>query len=230
MRAQFINLNVRAHCPDCRGAVTTFESQSSNRDYGSVSLDASHVYQNTRYRYVLYILLKCAGCGRGGLATVHHNGASAAGVLGDFHPTSVEFAPLPAKVPPDITREFREAELCFAHQAFRAASALFRSTLEKVLKANGYQKGVLAAKIDEAADDGVITAARRQLVHENVRVLGNDVLHDDWRELAHEEVEESHRYCQRILEDLYDDRATVERVLVSKKRLVVNAAAGTPNP
>ncbi|MDP9262769.1 MAG: DUF4145 domain-containing protein [Acidobacteriota bacterium] len=150
-------------------------------------------------------------------------------MLGDFHPTSIEFAPLPAKAPPDITREFREAELCFAYQALRAASALFRSTLEKALKANGYRNGVLAQKINEAAADGVITAARRQLAHDNIRVLGNDVLHDDWREVLPTEVEESHRYCQRVLEDLYDDRVTVEAILRGKNRLPANAAA-TPNP
>jgi hypothetical protein len=35
----------------------------------------------------------------------------------------------------------------------------------------------------------------------------------------HDEVEDAHRYTQRILEDLYDDRPTVEAILVAKKRL-----------
>jgi hypothetical protein len=51
------------------------------------------------------------------------------------------------------------------------------------------------------------------------------VLHDDWREISEEEVEDSHRYTQRIIEDLYDDRPTVEAILVSKNRLQPPAPA-----
>jgi hypothetical protein len=76
----------------------------------------------------------------------------------------------------------------------------FRSALEKALKANGYMKGSLAARIDEAAGDGVITEARRKRAHEDVRVLGNDVLHDEWRSVTDDEVTAAH-YVQRILED-----------------------------
>ncbi len=54
----------------------------------------------------------------------------------------------------------REAERCAAVGAWRAASAMLRSALEKTLKANGYTNGNLAQKIDAAAVDGVIPAAR----------------------------------------------------------------------
>ena len=73
-------------------------------------------------------------------------------------------------------------------------------------------------RIEAAADDGVITQSRKQRAHENIRVLGNDVLHDDWREVSQEEYADAHRYAQRILEDLYDDRQTVEDVLKAKRR------------
>jgi hypothetical protein len=52
-----------------------------------------------------------------------------------------------------------------------------------------------------------------------VRVLGNDVLHDEWREVTPEDAEKAHHYVQRILEDFYDDRSTVESELRSKNRL-----------
>jgi hypothetical protein len=71
-------------------------------------------------------------------------------------------------------------------------------------------KGSLEGKIDEAASDGVITEARRKRAHDDIRVLGNDVLHDEWREVKEEEVSGAHQYIQRILEDFYDDRASVE--------------------
>lgn len=231
MQPRYVDGNVRAHCPDCGGAVTTFECRSATGgEYGSVTVSARHLYQNVAYLRVSYVLLRCASCGRGGLATIHNNSGPPDGILGDFSPVSLEVAPLPRNVPENVLREFREAELCLAHKAFRAASALFRSTLEKALRANGYRDGVLAQKIDDAASDGIITAARRQLAHDNVRVLGNDVLHDDWREVTPEEVEESHRYSQRVLEDFYDDRVTVEGILRARNRLGPNPIPARPNP
>jgi hypothetical protein len=52
-----------------------------------------------------------------------------------------------------------------------------------------------------------------------VRVLGNDVLHDEWREVKEGEFEEAHKYMQRILEDFYDLRPTVEARLKALKRI-----------
>ena len=74
-------------------------------------------------------------------------------------------------------------------------------------------------RIDAAAADGVITQARQKKAHDDIRALGNDVLHDDWRAVTDDEVEDAHRYMQRILEDLYDDRATVEAILIANGRL-----------
>ena len=96
---------------------------------------------------------------------------------------------------------------------------MLRSTLEKTLLANGYEKGNLYKKIETAAADGTITAARSKRAHENIRVLGNDVLHDEWREVTEEEFDEAHHYAQRILEDFYDDRPTVEALLKEKGRM-----------
>jgi hypothetical protein len=123
---------------------------------------------------------------------------------------------------------------------------MLRSVLEKVLNKNGYAevtlpdgKGgtkrskALLHRIEAAADDGVITQARKQKAHENIRVLGNDVLHDEWRFVSQEEFELSLKYSQRILEDLYDDRTTVEAILQKQKRLILPAVPAdnaTTNP
>ena len=109
--------------------------------------------------------------------------------------------------------------------AWRAAAALLRSTLEKTLKANGYRKTTdpklrdLYQLIEAAAADGILTETRRKKAQEDVRALGNDILHDEWREVAQEEFEVAHHYVQRILEDFYDDRPTVEATLKAKGRL-----------
>jgi hypothetical protein len=167
----------------------------------------------------IYVLLRCAGCGRGGLATVYDNGNQVAGLLKDFYPFALESARLPEQVPVGVVGEYREAELCASVKAWRGASALLRSALEKTLEENGYSKGSLHQRINEAAADGAITAARSQRAHDDVRTLGNDILHDEWRPVSEEEYETAHHYVLRVLEDLYDDRATVEKLLIEKGRL-----------
>ncbi len=97
--------------------------------------------------------------------------------------------------------------------------ALLRSAVEKALAANGYDSGTLAERINTAAGDGVITAARQRRAHEDVRSLGNDILPDEWRPVAAVEYEAAHHYVQRILEDFYDQRDEVEALLVEKGRL-----------
>ncbi len=110
---------------------------------------------------------------------------------------------------------------------------MLRSTLEKTLKANGYTTSTdrtlrnLQNRIDAAATDGVITDARRKKAHEEVRVLGNDVLHDDWREVTSDDFEKAHHYVHRILEDFYDDPTTVQAILTEKRK--PNPEPSTPD-
>jgi hypothetical protein len=224
MIPQFVRGNVRANCSSCGGAVTTFEYQFGNGgEYGSVVLPFQHQYTNQPCGAIVYKLLRCAGCGRGAIAEVHIRSAGDvnyyAGLLECFYPRTIERLALPRNVPEGIAKEFTEAEVCASAQAWRAGSALLRSTLEKALRMNGYTEGSLAGRIDVAAADGVITAARARRAHDEIRVLGNDVLHDEWRVVTEEEFELAHHYAQRILEDLYDDRPSVEGILVAKKRL-----------
>lgn len=134
----------------------------------------------------------------------------------DFYPEAKERLPLPAAAPQGIKNKFREAEVCAEHECFRASAAMFRSVLDKTMRANGYKTKEtrnLQAQIDEAASDGVITAARQRRAHEEIRVLGNDVLHDDWHAITLEDVEPAHHYVQRILEDFYDDRDSILKLL-----------------
>jgi hypothetical protein len=224
MKPIYKDANVRAHCPNCGGAVTTFEIRDSQREFGTVIVNENHQFGGRSFTRILYVLMRCASCHRGGLAKVHDVGNVAQGTLEEFFPVSIENAKIPANVPAGIAAEYREAELCAAFGAWRAASALLRSALEKTLKSNGYVKGSLEAKIDEAAGDGVITEARRKRAHDDIRVLGNDVLHDEWREVKDEEVIAAHQYSQRILEDFYDDRGSVEAILVAKGRLPAQPA------
>lgn len=223
MEPTAIGLAVRARCPECDGALSVFDFKDSSREFGYVIVDKPHHVNEALYQRIHYRLLRCSGCGRAGLAKFHDGGHEP--LLESFHPRALAAAPVPAAVPEGIRKEYREAELCASVEAWRAASALLRSTLEKALKANGYTKGSLEAKIDEAARDGVITAARSQRAHDDIRVLGNEVVHDEWRPVTADEVQSALHYAQRILEDLYDDRASVESLLVSKRRLPIPTPA-----
>lgn len=175
----------------------------------------------------------CARCGRGAVADFVDHGDPFSAVLVNFAPLAVSHTVFTFEIPPDVLSEFQEAERCAAFGANRAAAALYRSTLEKVLKANGYREEVdpkvnnLFKGIDAACADNIISEARKRRAHEDIRLLGNDVLHDDWREVVNDEVERAHRYTQRILEDFYDDRETVVEALQEKKRLPEGAKSET---
>lgn len=225
MNATFDRGNVRAPCPDCEGTLTTFEySHGGTSRYGSVSRHGNHGFEGQQFSQVTYVLLRCAGCGRGGMATVHNDGnypPSRAG-FEEFFPASITPARIPEAVPDGIRAEFREAERCAAAEAWRAGSAMLRSVLEKALKANGYTRDTepkLVQKIDAAAADGVITEARKNRAHDEIRSLGNDILHDDWKPVDGTAFDIARHYAQRVLEDLYDDREQVERQLRAKSRL-----------
>ncbi|MGH9735671.1 MAG: DUF4145 domain-containing protein [Candidatus Acidiferrales bacterium] len=223
--------NVLARCPDCN-AITSFDTKGfGNSSLGTVIIDRYHPYQGRNYSRILWRFFRCVVCSRGAVAKLHDEGDSQTAVLEDFLPGAVGAASLPGSVPEDIRKEFREAELDAAHGAYRSASAMLRSVLDKTLKRNGYEEveikdkhgnpsksNRLIDRIDAAAQDRVITETRQKRAHENIRVLGNDVLHDDWREVKADEFEDAHKYAQRLLEDFYDDRATVEVRLAAQNR------------
>lgn len=214
--------NIKARCPGCTGAFSTFEWRSAKGPYGVVTARYRDHYQgelNLDYR-----LFRCAGCGRGGLGTVAYPGdyPGAYRQLKNFYPEVRDRLTLPKGVPAGIVAEFREGEKCLDVGALRAAAGMFRSVLDKTLRANGYKekKGTnLEQQIDAAGKDGVITRARQRRAHDEIRVLGNDVLHDEWHEVPAADVEASRHYAQRILEDFYDDRSSVLNTLRDAGRI-----------
>jgi hypothetical protein len=231
--------SVIARCPGCEGGQSTFEWSYSalgmqvhpQFPVGMNSPSFGRVCQrsdpgNGQWRDVLYLMLRCAGCGRGGIAVIQmkvmqDNKLYPQSVerLLSFFPEARERLKLPPAVPDGIKSEFREAERCMEAECFRAAAGLFRSVLDKTMRANDYKKERnLKQQIDAAASDGVITESRRKRAHEDIRVLGNDVLHEDWVAIPEQDVEEAHHYAQRILEDFYDHRPTTLATLVAKGR------------
>ena len=219
MEPVFVEGNIRADCPDC-GVPITFEYRNpdGSGEFGSVIINSQHNYNGVGYPRIIHKLMRCTVCNRPGVAKLHVGNQYQQGVLESFWPTSIPLAKIPDNTPKQIERELREAESCMSVEAWRGAAALLRSALEKTLIENGYNERNLYQKIEAAGTDGIITSARRQRAQDLVRTLGNDVLHDEWREVTSEEVEAAHHYVTRVIEDLYDDRATVESVLTEKGR------------
>ena len=221
---------VSARCPDCNSALAAYQQHGG----GSIEIANAVEFQTHTYNRTVYYFMRCGGCGRGGLSKILDQPTNIRGtpppnaVCVEFFPVAVEHLPIPEDVPEGVKKEFQEAELCAAYGGYRAASALLRSVLEKTLKANGYTKGTLEAKIDEAAKDGALTQARRTRAHENIRDLGNDVVHDDWREVTEAEYLDARKYAQRILEDFYDDPKTVEAELKKKRDLTTVVPSAEP--
>jgi len=210
--------NIRVRCPGCHGALASYEWRNAAAAFGAITTTYQH--RSWSHARLDYRLFKCGGCGRGGIGVIVYGGGmqypGAYRELFDFYPETKDRLPLPQSVPVGIVREFREGETCLDSNAIRAAAGMFRSVLDKTLRANGYKlKGgtTLEQQIDMASDDGVITQARRRRAHEEIRVLGNDVLHDEWHEIAIEDVQAARHYAQRVLEDFYDDRESVLKQL-----------------
>lgn len=220
MNAEYIYGTVRSPCPGCNGALSTFLYKEGGQAFGSIIANRSHTTQTGHeYSRAIYQLMQCGGCGRGALATIYCGGQVKNGKLVDFYPFARAWANLPTDTPDDIAQEFREAELCAAVDANRAASVMFRSALEKTLTANGYKSGNLKSRINDAAKDGLITESRKSRAHEDIRSLGNDVLHEPWRPVDDVSVEVAHKFTQRVIEDFYDDRATAKKLLQDKGKL-----------
>ncbi len=155
----------------------------------------------------------------GGVTEIYCGNRVQDGMVNDFYPLGISTVKIPQSTPDSILGEIREAERCASARAWRAGSAMLRSALEKIFIENGYANGTLYQKIYEAKQDGIITDSRAKRAHEDIRSLGNDIMHDEWKEVTQEDFDTAYHYCQRVIEDFYDDRDTVESILTPKGRI-----------
>lgn len=110
MAVEYRNGNVIASCPDCEGAITTFEDGQGGREFGHIEKSFGHTFDGNNYSRIIYYLLKCAGCGGAGLAKIHANNNPIEGCLEWFVPSNLKTAELPVGIPEGVENEFREAE------------------------------------------------------------------------------------------------------------------------
>jgi hypothetical protein len=218
-------------CPQCEREASFVQRDITGAhrgDHGFIQVDGEHQFAGATWPRILYVLYACVVCRHPGVLKSHATNSFLDGAAEWFWPSAgMPPATLPSALPHDLREEFREAERCTSANCWRAAAALLRSTLEKTLKANGYTKRTLFDNIEDAATEGLITAARARKAHDVIRTLGNDVLHDEWREVAAAEVTESAHFVQRILEDFYVSRPSVEETLKAKNRVFTLVSPST---
>lgn len=220
MQAILSGNKIIAKCPNCRGAVSNFLfNDDSGSNLGSVSTIKENWVQGYRYEKMDYRLARCAGCGRGGLAEIYRDAGLNKTHFADFYPHSLNHLRIPASTPEGIASEFFEAEVCASVGAYRAGAAMLRSTLEKTLKDHGYTEWKLSTNLKNLGEDGIIPIPLKEKATSIVKVLGDDVMHKEWREIEEEEFEEAHKYTQKILDAFYDDAETVKKILIQKRRL-----------
>jgi len=226
--------SVAAGCTRCQGTVSTFEWRNQGGAFGVLTeaFEGPH-YQRMRREFRLF---RCAGCGRGGLGVItlpdDERYPSRYARLERFTPDVIQGVKLPEGTPPEIVAEFREGERCLQERCCRAAAAMFRSALEKTLTAAGYKPDRntnLFKQIEAAAADGTITEARKLRAHEEVRVLGNDVLHDKWKPVSDQDAGLARDYTQGVIEDFYDHRESTLKRLREKRRVPAEDIKADPS-
>ena len=130
-----------ARCPNCAGALSSFTWYGEHGEFGSITKPFKDRYWSDCQ--ISYRLFQCGGCGMGALGVIKFGGdykyPGKYNRLLRFTPEARKRLELPTSVPEGIQREFIEAERCMENDCFRAAAGLFRSVLDKTMRANGYK-------------------------------------------------------------------------------------------
>lgn len=209
--------NFVARCVVCDEALSSYEAQSSFSESFTSWFESRNGHRCHGKR-LHFVFCKCTGCGMGAIAKYIED-VDGIKHLRDFYPEAPIKLKLPSNTPKDILSEFRSAERCASIHEYRPAGAMLRSTLEKVLNDHGYDERYLTNNINNATKEGVLTIALQKRAFNIVKALGDEILHQSWRNITEEQYEDSHEYTQRIIENFYDDPETVREILIEKKRI-----------
>jgi len=210
--------DVNAYCPVCDARSNFVRENGAFSPEDSWELNA--YYRRSRDGSLTFLLLRCVTCSLGAFAAVYEPDRMRPPrpELVDFHPIAYERLSLPEGTPDDIVSEFRSAESCAGIREYRPAAAMLRSTIEKVLKKHGYGQQKLASKLKQLMEDRIITKPLAKQNQDIVRILGNDVLHGDWRDISSDEYEQAHKYTHRLIDAFYDDHESVIEELTALGR------------
>lgn len=204
-------------CHNCQDR-TTFEFTYKGNPLNHTEVEIDNPFESANGLNI-YQFCRCAVCGAGGLV-IYQGRVGNPYKLKEFYPMDYEAYHIPKETPQGINSEFREAEKCSGIGAYRAGAAMLRSVLEKTLKDHGYTSRYLSENLKDAGKDKIITVPLTKRAEEVVKVLGDDVLHHEWREVTEEEFRSSHTYVQKILDAFYEYPEEVKKELEEKGRTV----------
>jgi hypothetical protein len=105
-------------------------------------------------------------------------------------------------VPEPVRSTFEEASKCLAAQCPRAAAAMARCALEATVSDQGESSGALAARLQRLADKGTLQPMLAKWAKE-VRLLGNDAVHDLTRSVLVEDARQLIDFIQELTKYLY---------------------------
>jgi hypothetical protein len=220
---------VNAYCPVC-DARSNFVREAGGYS-PPPSRELHEYYRRLGTGRMTFLLLRCVTCSLGAFAALYEpdsiRGYSMP-ELACFHPYAFERLRLPEDTPDDIVSEFRSAENCAGIGEYRPAAAMLRSAIEKVLKKHGYDQWNLQGKLNQLKEDRIITGTLAKQNREIVKILADDVLHGEWRDISSDEYEKAYKYAHKLIDGFYDDHKNVLEELAELERIVPDTkSAGT---
>ena len=209
---RLIENDVNAYCPVCDGR------SNFVRESGAFSLTSKTLnkYYGLFTGSITFLLLKCVTCSLGALGIIYEDLDSEIKVLVDFYPKVKKITKLPDDTPEDISSEFKSAENCANIEEYRPAATMLRSTIEKVLNNHGYNEWRLSDNLKNLQKDRLITAPLARKNKLVVKILGDQVLHQKWREVDEKEYLTAREYALDLIKAFYSD---VEGVALERERL-----------
>jgi hypothetical protein len=111
-------------------------------------------------------------------------------------------AVLHESVPPPVRSAFDEACKCLASDCPRASAAMARCALEGIVVDQGETKGLLVQRLKNLADKGILQPTLAAWSKE-VRLLGNDAVHDLTVPVAKEDAQQLVDFIRELAKYLY---------------------------
>ncbi len=151
-------------CPNCRQKTNLKIRQDYNRPNPAISRD-----YNKYSSHIWYEIGECNGCDF--FFLVKRRGSYINKIYPDPLPK-----PIPEKTPDFLQDDLKEAYLCLAAGAYRAAGVMARRALQLCCIKKGAPGKNLHEQIDWLLNEQIITKDLKESAHE-VRLTGNDAAH-----------------------------------------------------
>jgi len=128
-------------------------------------------------------------------------------------------------LPISVDGAFREAISCYKAKAYSATAIMCRKSLEAVCDAHAFKKGVLASKLQEMKDKGIIESRLFQWA-EALRIAGNQAAHDVDSTIVAQDARDLIQFTEALLEYVFTFRDKFDQFM--KRRAATPSSRVTP--